>query len=68
MKIGSYYRIYLPNNAYGIVIIFEYGSSSTGITVTSSLSYENLSPSNIPGGILYSIILFTISIALSLSI
>ena len=28
----------LPNAELGIVIVFEYGSSSTGITVTSSFS------------------------------
>ena len=67
-KIGSCNRIHLPSNAYGIVIILEYGSSSTGITVTSSLSDENLSASSIPGVILYSIILLIISFSKSLSI
>ena len=34
-------RAHLPIIDAGIVIVFEYGSSSTGITVTSSLSADN---------------------------
>ena len=34
-------RLHLPITDCGIVIVFEYGSSSTGITVTSSLSDNN---------------------------